>query len=112
MLKLKNISDKSSISIDLVCYLQSVTITEDEIGNQTETSVDRQVFCAELSINSSEFYNAGQSGIKSEYLLVVDLEEYDNETSVLYQDIEYSIYRTYSRSDGLMELYCNKKAGV
>lgn len=112
MLKLKNISDKNNISLDLVCYLQSITITEDDIGNQTETPVNRQVFCAELPLNSSEYFNGGQSGIKPEYLLIIDLEEYDNETSVLYQDIEYSIYRTYPRSDSLIELYCNKKADV
>ena len=112
MLKLKNISDKNSISLDLVCYLQSITITEDEIGNQTETSVNRFVYCAELPLNSSEYFNAGLQTIKPEHLLVVDLEEYDNEISVLYQDIEYSIYRTYPRSDSLIELYCNKKAGV
>jgi len=111
MLKLKNISDKNNISLDLICYLQSVTFVEDEIGNQTETSVNRQVFCAELPLNSSEYFNGGQSGIKPEYLLVVDLEEYDNEISVLY-DVEYSIYRTYPRADSLIELYCNKKAGV
>ena len=112
MLKLKDISNKNSISLDLVCYLQSVTITQDEIGNDIELPVNRQVFCAELPLNSSEYFNAGLREIKPEHLLVVDLEEYDNETSVLYQDIEYSIYRTYPRSDSLIELYCNKKAGV
>ena len=112
MLKLKNISDKNSISLDLICYLQSVTIAQDEIGNDIEVPVNRQVFCAELPLNSSEHFNAGQSGIKPEHLLVVDLEEYDNETTALYQDIAYSIYRTYPRSDSLIELYCNKKAGV
>jgi len=112
MLKLKNISDKNNISLDLICYLQSVTITEDDIGNQTETSANRQVFCAELPLNSSEYFNAGLREIKPERLLVVDLEEYDNEISVLYEDVEYSIYRTYPRADSLIELYCNKKAGA
>lgn len=112
MLKLKNISDKNNISLDLVCYLQSVTITEDDIGNQIETLANRFVYCAELPLNSSEYFNAGQSGIKPEHLLVVDLEEYDGEETVLFEDKPYSIYRTYPRSDGLIELYCNKKAGV
>jgi hypothetical protein len=112
MPKLKSISKNDSISLDLVCYLPSITISEDEIGNQIKTPVDRLVYCAELPINSSEFYNAGQAGIKPEKLLAVDLEEYDGETSVLYQDIRYNIYRSYPRSDGFIELYCNKKAGV
>jgi SPP1 family predicted phage head-tail adaptor len=112
MLRLKNISDKNSVSLDLVCYLPTVTITQDEIGNDVETVVDRLVYCAELPLNSSEFYNAGQRGIKPEHLLTVDVEEYDGETSVLYQDVRYNIYRNFTRSDGLIELYCNTKVGA
>ena len=108
MLKLKNISDKESISLDLVCYLRMIPI----IDNEEQEPVLRQVFCAELSIGSSEFYNAGQSGVKPEHLLVIDNEEYDGETSLVFDDIDFNIYRTYPRSDGLIELYCNKKAGV
>lgn len=111
MLELKNISDKNDISLDLVCYLQSSDITKDKVGNQISTPIDRFVYCAELPISSAEFYNAGQKGIKSEHLLVIDLEEYDNELTVKYNNIVYSIYRTYPRSDGLIELYYNKKAG-
>lgn len=112
MLRLKNISNKNNISLDLLCYLQSTTITKDAIGNQIKTLTDRLIYCAELSIGSQEFYNAGQSKIKSEILLVIDLEEYDNELTVKYNNIVYSIYRTYPKTDGFIELYCNKKAGV
>ncbi len=103
---LKNISGKDNISLDLICYLQSVTITYDEIGNSIETPVNRLVFCAELSIYSSEFFNAGQTGIKPELMLVVDIEEYDGEESLLYNDNPYNVYRNYPRPDGLIELYC------
>lgn len=112
MLRLKNISNKENISLDLVCYLQSVSVKEDEIGNQIETPTNRLVYCAELPINSSEFYKAGTAGVKPEHLLVVDIEEYDGETSVSYDNSIYSIYRSYPWSDGFLELYCNKKAGV
>lgn len=112
MLKLKSISNKESISLDLVCYLLSTTVSDDNIGNQLETPMERLVYCAELPVNSSEFYNAGQSGIKPEHLLVIDLEEYDGETALKYEDKTYSIYRTYPRGGGLLELYCNKKAGI
>ena len=111
-MKIKNISNKNNISLDLICYLQSVTITEDEIGNQIETPVNRLVYCAELPLNSSEFFNAGQTGIKPEHLFVVDLEEYDGEITISFDDKLYNIYRIYPRSDGLIELYCHRKAGV
>lgn len=112
MLRLKNVSDKNNISLDLVCYLISTTVSDDNIGNQLKTPVERLVYCAELPVNSSEFYNAGQTGIKPEHLLVIDLEEYDGETALKYEDKTYSIYRTYPRGGGLLELYCNKKVGV
>lgn len=106
MPSLKNISDKSNISLDLVCYLQSGPYTEDDIGNQIQTLENRMVFCAELPLNSSEYFNAGQAGIKPEHLLTIDIEEYDGEESLICNDKTYSIYRTYPRSDGLIELYC------
>lgn len=112
MLRLKNVFDKNNISLDLVCYLLSTTVSDDNIGNQVETTVERLVYCAELPVNSSEFYNAGQTGIKPEHLLIIDLEEYDGETALKYEDKTYSIYRIYPRGGGVLELYCNKKSGV
>lgn len=106
MLKLKNISEKNNISLDLVCYLQSVTIIEDDIGNQIKTPNNRLVYCAELPLNSSEYFNAGQTGIKPGHLFVMDIEEYDEETTVMFEEKPYSIYRTYPRTDGFIELYC------
>lgn len=106
---LKRLSEGNDISLDSVCYFKKTIPKVDNIGNNTlETDVYRPVFCTELSISSSEFYNAGKSGVKSECLLVVDIEEYDNETSLKYLDTEYSIYRTYKRKDGLIELYCKR----
>ncbi len=112
MLKLKNISDKNNISLDLICYLSSTQIIKDDIGNQIKKPIGRLVYCSEISIYSSEFFNAGQNGIKPEHLLIIDFEEYDGETGLLYEDVRYNIYRTFPRNDGLIELYCNKKAGV
>lgn len=103
---LRNISDKSNISLDLICHLQSGQITEDNIGNQIQAPGGRMVFCGELPVTSSEFFSAGRIGIKPELLLVIDIEEYDGEETLLYGENPYNIYRTYPRSDGFIELYC------
>lgn len=103
---LRNISDKSNISLDLICYLQSGAINGDSIGNQIQTPTKRMVFCAELPVTSSEFFSAGRIGIKPDLLLVTDIEEYDGEESLEYNDEPYNIYRNYPRSDGFIEIYC------
>lgn len=112
MAQLKNIAKKDTLSLDNVCYLLSQTYTQDDIGQQIATDVEKLCFCAELSITSNEFFNAGQNGIKSEVSLLVDSESYNSETSAKYNNVKYSIYRVYPRSDGMTELYLNKKVGV
>lgn len=112
MSQLKSISAKDNISLDLVCYLCSMEPGQDNSGNDVGKVIDRLVFCNESLIYSSEFYNAGQMGIKPEKLIVIDSEEYNDESVVKFNEIKYNIYRVYPRSDGFTELFCNKKAGV
>lgn len=106
---LRNISDKNNISLDLACYFVKPEYTTDNNGNQVQEDIPlRMAFCAELPISSNEFYKAGKAGIKPECLLLINTEEYCGEKSVVYNEISYSIYRTYPRSDGYMELYCKE----
>lgn len=112
MSQLKSISSKDNISLDLVCYLCSLEPRQDSSGNDIGEVIDRLVFCNESSIFSSEFYSAGQIGIKPEKLLIIDSEEYNDETIIKFNENKYNIYRVYPRSDGFTELYCNKKAGI
>lgn len=37
--------------------------------------------------------------------------EYRNEDEIVFGDNKYSIYRTYARDDGFIELYTEKKVG-
>ena len=112
MAQLKNVAKKDSVSLDNVCYFIAQTFVEDDIGQQIATNTETLCFCAELPIASSEFFNAGQNGIKSEIALLVDSESYSGETLAKYNDVRYSIYRVYPRSDGMTELYLNKRVGV
>lgn len=101
-----------NISLDDICYLVSETIVQDKIGNEISMTSERQVFCAELPIFSSEFSNAGQLGIKPSFVLVIDSEEYQQNEMVNYHEEVFSIYKTFKREDGLIELYCSKKTGL
>lgn len=95
---LKNISPSAAPSLDNVCYL-------------CDDDAQALCFCAELPVQSSEYFRAGQSGIKASKVLAIDSEEYNGETRVIYDEIRYVIYRTYLRQDGLTELYLTRKAG-
>jgi SPP1 family predicted phage head-tail adaptor len=96
---LKNISSKSAPLMDNICYLIS--------DEGTETLC----FCAELPVQSNEFFRAGQTGIKPEICLAMDSESYNEQDKIKYNDTQYTIYRIYAREDGITELYCNRRLG-
>ena len=100
---LKNISSKNDLSLDNICYL--IAVNDDESESET------MCFCAELPVQSNEFYKAGQKGIKPSKTLIVDSENYADEEKVTYGDVRYCVYRTYPRDDGVTELYLEYKAG-
>jgi SPP1 family predicted phage head-tail adaptor len=78
---------------DLI-YLIDVTITEDELGNQIETSTEKEIFANEFDINTTEFYEAGVVGLKPEKRFEIYLFEYKDETKFKYDNKIYDIIRT------------------
>ena len=107
---IKNISNKNNLSLDNVCYLIAKTITENSLHQQIESETESLAFCAELPVQSSEFFQAGQNSIKSSKVLIVDTESYLFQDLVRYEDKKYRIYRTYSRADGMTELYLEERS--
>ncbi|MEK4501162.1 hypothetical protein [Bacillus sp. FSL R12-0069] len=95
-----------------MCFLISVETEIDELGQVIDTNeIPRQIFCSKLSINRQEYLAGGQLGLKPQLLFVVDSDEYDNETSLRYENQKYMVYRTFPRSDGFTEVYCEVKVG-
>lgn len=105
-----SIANRNSVSLDQICYLVKVETTFDEINCEIEQKSQRKVFCGELPVVSSEVSNANNIGIRSEKLIIIDFEEYNNEKYLIYEDKEYTIYRTY-RKDEYIELYCGERLG-
>ena len=70
------------------------------------------VFCQMESVSQSEWSAAGINGLKAEYKLTVWADEYRNATAAIVDDVRYSIYRTFQRSEDKIELYLTRKAGV
>lgn len=82
-----------------VIELLSVTVTEDEIGNQIEQETARQVFANEFSISDRDFYSAGVQGLKPEKRFEIYVFEYQNETKFIHNGIKYRIIRTETRGE-------------
>lgn len=107
----QSMGNNKHASKDDVCFLMSTTIENDELLQEIEIPVERQVFCDRLSIGQKEFTVSMQNGLKVEMTIVIDHDEYDYEQKLKYRDKVYSIYRTFVRSDGDIELYCEVRVG-
>ncbi|RDV25319.1 hypothetical protein [Lysinibacillus capsici] len=108
----QSLGDKQHISKDDVCCLMSSTTITDELLQEIEVSLPRTVYCAPISIGQREFSITAQVGLKAQLVLIVDYDEYDGEKEVEYNRVKYSIYRTFVRSNGDIELYCEVRKGV
>lgn len=85
----------------------------DASGNQLEVESDpRELYCEYESVIQSEFFAAAQQGMKSEYKLKVNEDDYDGEPIAVFKNNRYSIYRTYLGKGQDIELYLGIKAGV
>jgi len=84
---------------------------QDDLGEWTETQTKTEVFAMVNSVTMSEFYQAGLQGFKPDYRFSVWVTEYDDQELVEYKGKVYSVYRTYRRDDGRIELYVNEKKG-
>ncbi|PEN09672.1 phage head closure protein [Bacillus pseudomycoides] len=107
-----SVGNSKRISLDDVCFLISVENEKDDLGQVISTNeTERQIFCSKLSISRQEFLAGGQLGLKPQIIFVVDSDEYDDETSLKYENQKYTVYRIFPRFDGYTEVYCEVKAG-
>lgn len=92
-------------------YLLTSTYTSDDIGQQIPVDTKKAVFAYVRSASQSEFFNAGEAGFKPDKVFDVLLTEYEGQSGVEFGSDVYTIYRTYDRDDGRVELYAEKRVG-
>ena len=68
-------------------------------------------YTARSSAGRNEFFNAAEIDLKPEYRVTVWADEYDGEPMIELHGRRYTVYRTYLRPSGKVELYVTKKAG-
>lgn len=95
-----------------VITLIKVDYEADTIGNLTPVESRREVFCNRASVGQSEFFKAGEVGLKAELKVTMFEPDYEGETLAEINNIRYSVYRTFVRADELIELYLERKVGV
>ena len=95
---------------NLKIKLISITVTDDDIGNQVEAETTNEVWAEETGIRQSEFYNAAVTGLKPEKTFIIWANEYSGQTKIEAAGVKYKLIRAYnnpSKSE-MIELVCEK----
>lgn len=87
--------------------LIATTSGENDIGDPVTNSTPRQVFANKKSIRQTEFYQAMATGLKPELMFEIRNIEYAGESQLKHEGKTYSIIRTYSKNDEILELICS-----
>jgi len=96
---------------DLISLLTS-TYTVDSIGQRIPTETATQVWAHIKSVSRSEWFRAGEDGLKPSFVMVTNKANYNGQRTVEYAGKRYSVYRTYVGDDAdNIELYVEEKAG-
>lgn len=89
-----------------VIKLLSPNMRVTSIGQRVQDGyTEREVFAKKTSISQTEFFSAGQNGMRPDCRFDVYSFEYKGEKNVFHNGIVYTIYRTYENGDNT-ELYC------
>lgn len=100
------------MSRDHVANLIRETYEEDALGQQMPIEHLREVFCQIDSVRQTEWFSAGQKGLKAQFLVKVFPDDYNGETLIEVDGVRYSIYRTFLNKHDQMELYLERKGGA
>lgn len=98
----------------VITLIGPATRTQDATGVwRTSAATETEVFAKVGSINRTEFFAAGQQGLKPELLFTVFAAEYTGQLACEYNGVRYAIYRTYLvPGTDYMELYAQRETGV
>jgi SPP1 family predicted phage head-tail adaptor len=89
-----------------VIKLISATYSKNTIGDYIKTPDPRQVFANKKSIRQTEFYQAQATGLKPELMFEIRTIEYQGESTLEYDEKDYSIIRAYDKNGEITELVC------
>lgn len=94
---------------DVVYFVALVEDTDPDGFPAIVQGEPRMVFVNRKSVRSQEFNAAKQHGITLSYMFEMRTNEYLGEESLIYNDMEYEVYRTYEKGE-FIEIICHRKA--
>lgn len=83
----------------------------DELGNQVTIETTTNVLCNVESIGRNEFYEASNQGLKPVVVFVIHAFEYEDQSTVEYKGVRYSVMRTYKTNFEELEITCERVIG-
>ncbi len=95
---------------NLKIKLVSITVTDDDIGNQIPVETVTEIWAEETGVRQSEFYNAAVTGLRPEKTFIIWANEYTGQVKVECNSVKYKVIRTYinpAKSE-MVELICEK----
>lgn len=87
------------------------TFTQNEYKQQIKEEKTEYVYGIKKSIGSKEFFDAGQRGLKAEFVAEINAFEYNGEKTVEIGGHKYTVYRTYVNKNEKIELYLTERSG-
>ena len=99
--------DRSNV-ISLIAYNQ----TQDVFGVWGKTITKTKVYCNVVSVSQAEWYEGSRNGLNPQFRFTVFRYDYHGEQAVEYNNVTYTIYRTYVGRNETIDLYCELKKGV
>ena len=95
---------------DVSCKLLSTTFIQDEIGNEKEVTIEKEIPIIKVEdVYSTEFYEANQQGFKPSLRLRVSALNYNDEEELIYMNKIYSVIRTQEATADEIILICERK---
>lgn len=88
--------------------LYAVAETSREGGTPTVSRTGTVVYADMQSVRRQEFYAAESAGRKADIVLVVNADEYSEQTEVLCEGKRYRVVRAYRVGMGRVELTCER----
>ena len=95
----------------VVIYLIENQPYQDNLGIWQDNETERKVFAEVTSVSQSEWFEGGRNGLNPQLRFRVFRYDYNGEKVLKYDDVYYTIYRTYVGRDELIDLYTEFKKG-
>ena len=94
-----------------IAYLVSERFVQNEYGVMERFTTKRTVFVDVTSVTSQEWFEGGRNGLNPQFRFSLFSADYEGEKIIEYNDVQYTVYRTYQRKTDVIELYVEKRKG-